>query len=156
LTVAQLAELWTTGELATQYPDHVRLKKPKQTANDKRVFAWMAEVRLPDAQKFGDRVVASLTLDDCDHVMGHLPPSAQASATRRQYAQALRKLLVYAVYPMRLLPALPIPKGWLPKIKSDKAKAWLYPAEDLALMQCTEVPLARRVFYGLLVREGLR
>src|SRR5208337_974438 len=76
--------------------------------------------------------------------------------SRRHYAQSLRKLLVYAVYPLRLLPVLPIPKGWLPKPTSDKAKGWVYPGEDLALMRCRKVPLPRRVFYGLLVREGMR
>ncbi|MGA7123876.1 MAG: hypothetical protein WBY94_27485 [Polyangiaceae bacterium] len=69
--------------------------------------------------------------------MAALPRSSQTPATRRHYAQALRKLLVYAVYPLSVLPALPIPKGWLPKGSSGKAKSWVYPSEDLALMKCT-------------------
>ena len=154
ITVAELAKLWTTGDLAKQYPDHVKVKKTSD--DDARILAWFGKVRTPDGSTFGDRPVASVTLDECDHVMGALPKSAQAPATRRQYAQALRKLLVYAVYPLRLLPAVPIPKGWLPKCGSDKAKAWLYPAEDFALMQYRDVPLVRRLLYGLLVREGMR
>jgi integrase len=154
LTVAELADLWTSGNLAEQYPDHVRAKRTSK--DDARIFAWLGKVRMPDGVAFGDRAVSSLTLDDCDHVMGALPKTAEAPASRRQYAQSLRKLLVYAVYPLRLLSALPIPKGWLPKGGNDKAKQWVYPSEDLALMQCKDVPLARRVFFGLLVREGLR
>jgi integrase len=154
ITVKDFADLWTTGELAKQYPDHIRIKKTSN--DDARVLKWLGKVRMPDGSTFGARAVAKVTLDDCDHVMGALPKTAETPSTRRQYAQALRKLLVYAVYPLRLLPALPIPKGWLPKGGNEKAKQWVYPSEDLALMQCGDIPLARRVFYGLLVREGLR
>ena len=154
ITVAELAKLWTTGDLTKQYPDHVKAKKT--SADDARLLGWLGRVRMTDGTTFADRTVATVTLDDCDHVMSALPKTAETPASRRQYAQALRKLLVYAVYPLRLLPALPIPKGWLPKANGGKAKQWIYPTEELALMQCKEVPVARRLFYGLLVREGLR
>jgi integrase len=154
ITVAELAKLWTTGELAEQYPDHVRVKRTSD--DDARIFARLGKMRMLDGLTFGERAVADVTLDDCDHVMRALPKTVAAPATRRHHAQALRKLLVYAVYPLRVLPAVPIPKGWHPKGGSDKAKAWLYPAEDLAVTQCREVPLIRRLLYGLLVREGLR
>ncbi len=153
-TVEQLANAWTSGELAQQYPDHVRVKSSSDA--DAAMLGWLGKVRLPDGSLFGSRPVSTITLDDCDHVMGALPKTAQSPASRRQYAQALRRLLVYAVYPLRLLSALPIPKGWLPNAASGKAKAWIYPSEDFALMQCGEVPLVRRLFYGLLIREGLR
>ena len=154
LTVSELATLWTSGDLARDYPDHVRAKKT--SAGDERLLGWLSKVRMPDGATFGDRAVATITLDDCDHVMGALPKTAETSSTRRQYAQSLRKLLVYAVYPLRLLPALPIPKGWLPKTRSDQAKQWIYPSEDLALMRHRDVPLARRLLYGVLAREGVR
>ena len=153
-TVEDLADLWTSGDLARQFPDHVRIKRSSDA--DERMFAWLSKIRMSDGTTFGKRHVASVTLDDCDHVMTALPKTAQSPSSRRQYAQALRKLLVYAVYPLRLRETLPIPKGWLPKARSDKAKAWIYPSEDLALMGCREVPLVRRLFYGLLSREGLR
>jgi integrase len=157
-TVKELADLWTSGDLAKQYPDHVKVKKPKQVRSDERMFEWFSKIRMPDGSLFGDRVVAdaTLTLDDLDHVMGTLPKGAETASTRRHYAQAVRKLLVYAVYPLRLLAAVPMPKGWLPSGASDKAKAWIYPTEDLALMQCPDVPLVRRLFFGMLDREGLR
>jgi integrase len=153
-TVSELADLWTSGDLARQYPDHVRAKRSSDA--DSRMLGWLGKVRMGDGSTFGERAVAEVTLDDCDHVMGALPKTAESPASRRQYAQALRKVLVYAVYPLRLRETLPIPKGWLPKARSDKAKAWLYPVEDLALMRCRKVPLVRRLFYGLLAREGLR
>jgi integrase len=154
LTVKDLAALWTSGELSKLYPDHVKLKRSR--ADDARIFKWLGKVRMQDGVPFGERVVSTVTLDDADHLMTALPSTAQTPATRRHYAQALRKLLTYAVYPLRLLTALPIPKGWLPKGKSDKAKSWIYPHEDLALMRQRSIPVGRRVFYGFLAREGLR
>lgn len=154
VTVEELAKDWTSGKLAELYPDHVKVKKT--SAGDATRFAYMNALRMPDGITFGDRDVAKLTLDDCDHVMRSLPDTTEAPASRRQYAQAIRKLLVYAVYPMRLRETIPIPQGWLPKNVSTKAKAWVYPSEDLALMRCREVPLARRLFFGFLAREGMR
>src|ERR1700722_14414343 len=153
-TIKELAEDWTTGKLAREYPDHVRVKK--STSDDVRMLKWLGDVRMPDRSKFGDRAVATVSLDDSDHVMSALPKTTQSSASRRQYAQALRKLLVYAVYPLRILPVLPIPKGWLPKGRSEKGKAWIYPSDDLALMKHGDIPVARRLLFGLLVREGMR
>ena len=49
-----------------------------------------------------------------------------------------------------------LPVGFLPKVKGKKATAFLYPSEDAQLLACTKVPLARRVLYGFLAREGLR
>ena len=155
-TVEDLADLWTSGELAAQHPDHVRVKRAGSSAADARMLAWLGNVRMPDGTTFGDRPVALVTLEDCDHVMGALPKTAESPASRRQYAQTLRKLLVYAVYPLNLRPVMPIPQGWLPNVRSDKAKAWIYPSEDLPLMQCREIPLVRRLLFGLLDREGMR
>jgi integrase len=66
------------------------------------------------------------------------------------------RLLALAVYPLELIPVSPLPRGFLPKVTRTKATAWLYPADDAALMACERVPLARRVLYGFLAREGLR
>ncbi len=154
ITVQELAKLWTDGDLARQYPDHVKAKKTRK--GDASRLAWLNKVRLPDGTTFGERAVTAVTLDDCDHAMGALPKTTETPAARRCYAQALRKLLAYAVFPVRLLTVLPIPTGWLPKGGNTLAKAWLYPSEDEKLMRYTDAPLARRIFYGLLVREGLR
>ena len=78
------------------------------------------------------------------------------SATRRQSARILGKRFHLAVYPLKLITASPLPRGFLPKVKRTKATAWLYPPEDAQLLACPDVPLARRVLYGFLVREGLR
>jgi integrase len=154
LTVEQLADQWTSGALAKQYPDHVKVKKnPNDDAN---MLRWLGKIRLPDGETFGERPVATITLDDCDHVMTALPKTAASSSSRRQYAQAVRRLLQLAVYPLRLIPSHPLPRGWLPRVGKPRAKGWLYPSEDYALMRYKEAPLVRRLFFGVLAREGLR
>ncbi|HEY2369950.1 MAG TPA: site-specific integrase [Polyangiaceae bacterium] len=154
MTIARLAELWYTGELATLYPDHVRVKRT--SADDRRLFKWMNLVRMPEGDTFGARTVASVTLDDLDHVMANLPKTTSTAGARRQYAQSLRRLFVYARYPLRLRDDLPVPTGWLPKTKERKAKAWLYPSELAALERDTRAPLWMRLVFGLCAREGFR
>ena len=44
----------------------------------------------------------------------------------------------------------------MPKIGKGKAKGWLYPDEDRKLLASAAVPLAWRVLYGFLDREGPR
>jgi hypothetical protein len=56
----------------------------------------------------------------------------------------------------RLIKVSPIPRGFLPKLGPGKAKGWLYPSEDRTLLASPAVPLAWRVLYGFLHREGPR
>lgn len=121
-----------------------------------RTFRRFGAVRMPGGRRFGELPIAGLTLDDCDHVMTHLPATTKASATRRHYAQSLKKLIAYSVSPLRLRESTPIPLGWLPKVRIDRAKSWVYPSEDADLMKCRDVPLAHRLLFGFLAREGMR
>jgi len=146
VTFRQLAKAWTSGELADKHPDHV---KSKRTADK-------------DAERFetlnktiGDVPVKAFSIADAELAMASLPKGL-ASATRRQYAQVMARALALAVYPLKLIPASPLPRGFLPKVRRTKATAWLYPSEDAKLLACADVPLARRVLYGFLAREGLR
>jgi integrase len=145
LTFAKLAGRWTGGDLARDYPDHVRVKK---SADDD-------EYRLEVLCKtIGDVPIASFKLDDAERAMRALPKHL-APASRRQYAQLVSRVLGLAVYPCRLITASPIPRGWLPKLGARKAFAFLYPAEDAELM-ASAVPLVYRLLYGFLAREGVR
>ena len=154
VTIATLSALWFRGDLAVRYPDHVRVKKT--AVEDARRFQFLNAIRLADGSTFGSRRVVDVTLDDCEDLMAALPETAEARSTRRNYALLVRRLLVIAVYPLRIRESLPIPTGWLPRARGDKAKSWLYPNEELALMQCAEIPLGRRLFFGVLAREGMR
>jgi hypothetical protein len=60
---------------------------------------------------------------------------------------------------LKLIRTSPLPRGWLPRLPSRgerRAKSWLYPDEEAQLLACVAVPLAFRVFYGFLSREGMR
>ena len=78
------------------------------------------------------------------------------STSRRQILQIIHRVLVLAVYPAKILASSPLPKGFMPKVSSDKAKSYLYPDEDAKLMACTAVPLLMRLCFGMLIREGFR
>jgi integrase len=111
----------------------------------------------------GDVRVDAFTLDEADQVMSSLP-AGHSSSTRRHVAQVIRRVLALAVYPARYIRENPVPRGWLPKVRQKHAFTHLYPDQDARLMACTEVdehgspkvPLLRRLFFGILAREGLR
>ena len=147
LTFQTFGERWTSGELARLYPDHVRAKR---SADDDA-----GRLRKHVYPIIGARALASLTLDDALEVLRRLPPELEA-ASRRHVAQAMARLFALAVYPCRLLAASPLPRGFLPKIAKKKAKAALYPDEEARLLACEAVPLAHRMLYGFLAREGMR
>jgi integrase len=146
VTVAEFGKQWRSGELHKLYPDHVKDKDSDRDGQLARLFVDPIIGTVP---------VSGLTLEHCDRVMAAIP-EGKASGTRRHVAQYLRRLVNLAVYPGKLRQDNPVPKGWLPRIKDAKAKECLYPSEDRALMACTAVPLARRLAYGFLAREGMR
>jgi integrase len=76
--------------------------------------------------------------------------------TRRQIAQVMHRILRLAVFPLRLIPANPLPPGFLPDKGPPKAKSCLYPDEDAKLLGSQRVPLCWRMLYGFLNREGPR
>jgi integrase len=147
LTFRAFGERWTSGELAREFPDHVRKKR---SADDdagrlsKHVYPLI-----------GDRALARVTLDDALEVLRRLPSTLEP-ASRRHVAQALSRLFALAVYPCRLLATSPLPRGFLPKIAKRKAKSALYPDEEARLLACEAVPLSHRMLYGFLAREGMR
>src|SRR5690606_26995205 len=50
----------------------------------------------------------------------------------------------------------PLPRGWLPPTNEVKARSYLFPMEDAAIMANEKVPLVRRLFLGICDREGPR
>lgn len=147
ITWAELGDEWTSGRLATKHTDHV--KRKKNVASDKRI------ARMYVNPKIGPFAVQDARLEDFELVMADLPARLKP-ASRRHVAQYMAKLASLAVYPCRLLQASPIPRGWLPKIGGRLAMQYLRPDEDRRLLECVDVPLVRRLFFGVLAREGLR
>ncbi len=147
VTVKAIGERWTSGDLSRKFPDHVRAK-----ASADHDVGRLERYVYPIAQ---DIPIADFTLDDAEAVMRTIP-AERSPATRRHVAQILHRLLSIAVFPLRLRASNPLPRGFMPKVGPAKAKGWIYPSEDAALLASPVVPLAWRVFYGFLDREGAR
>ncbi len=148
-TFEEVARLWTRGDLAKKYPDHVRTKrtaKDDEQRLEQHVFPHLRGV-----------AVSAFTLRHAERVMSALP-SALAPATRRQIAQTLHRVLKLAVYPLSLIPHSPIPPGWLPRVPkgAQKKQEVTYPQEHDRFLGCAAVPLEVRLFAGFVAREGMR
>lgn len=146
-TVQELGEQWTSGELHERWPDHVKKKRSARDDEERLrlyVYPLVGSVPLPEfSAAHADLVMASL-------------PAKLSPATRRHVAQVLSRVLKLAAYPCRLITATPLPAGFLPNVGKRKALSFLYPDEDRRLLSCDAVPLAYRVLYGVLAREGMR
>jgi integrase len=145
-TFADFAKDWTDGKLTERFPDHV----PKKDHDPDERF-----LRLYVNPHVGSVPLNEFTFDDAELVMANVPDGKSAS-TRRHIAQVVRRVLGLAVYPARHIKENPIPRGWLPKVKQSKAFTYLYPEEDRALLASADVSLVRRLFFGVLAREGMR
>ncbi|WP_437656732.1 tyrosine-type recombinase/integrase [Sorangium sp. So ce1182] len=154
ITFEQFGRLWTSGELANRYPDHVKLKRTAKADEGRlRMYVYPIIGNHPMSDFEGPAGVAL-----AEKVLEALPSVGPtfSKASRRQVMQAVNRLFVLAVYPAKLLSANPLPKGFLPKADTTKAKSYVYPDEDATLLACRTIPLVKRLFYGLLAREGFR
>lgn len=153
-TWGDVARRWTSGELHRLYPDRVPKKKSVR----------MDRARVKELEELvGDVLITDPAwLDHAEEAMRRLPERVQTTATRRQYAQCIRRVLELAVLPLRLIPANPLPRGFLPKIRQHRALQMPYPDEDAKLMaaepttEAAGVPLVHRLAYGFLARMGFR
>lgn len=147
ITVKKFGEQWTGGDLHRLYPDYVRKKKTSD--DDARLFDTYVYPLI------GAKPISAVTLDDGEDVMRSIPIE-HASATRRHVAQVMYRLFRMAVFPCRILEASPLPPGFLPRIKQQKAKVFLYPDEEAKLIRCADIPIQFRMLYGFMAREGTR
>lgn len=139
---------WTSGELHRKWPDHVRKKKSSED-DRRRLEAYVYPI-------VGDVPLREFSVSHAEAVMGALPREKLSKASRRHVAQAMNRILNLAAYPAKVIDKNPLPSGFLPKIGKPKAQSFLYPDEDARLLAHQEIPLAQRLFYGFLAREGMR
>ena len=146
VTFGDVARLWTSGELAKRYPDHVKAKRTADS-DQGRLNVLLKTI--------GPVPLKDFTREHAKQAMAAVP-SGRASATRRHYAQLISRVLTLAVWPLEIIAANPLPRGFLPSNASRKAKSFLLPSEDRALVSCADVPFERRLLYGFLARTGCR
>ncbi len=148
ITFEQFALRWTSGQLHHDHPDHVA---KKQSEGDENILKNRVRPLV------GPIPLVAFTLEDADRVMRELPaPPAISRAYRRAVAQVVHRVLSLAVYPAKIIKTNPLPKGWLPKIGRPKAKSFLYPKEEAALMANRAIDIRYRMLIGFLCREGMR
>lgn len=146
-TFRDVAEQWTSGEVAEKYPEHARFVS-SMSANEQRLRDYI----LPFV---GDIEMSAFAIGDALRVLEHLPKRL-APATRRHVSQIMYRVCALAVWPLRLIAVSPLPKGFVPKKPKPKARAFLFPDEEAKLLANTNADLQLRVLVGFLNREGLR
>lgn len=144
-TFRQIAQAWTSGELARDWEDYVAPKDPESRKEDAAVMATF----LP---ALGDKAVDELTDEDIDTAR-RLIPKGKHPNTRRKYLLRLRTVLRIAV---RLKFADKAPEIVIPRRKPSNLFGYLYPQEEALLIAHTGTPLLYRVLYGYLARNGCR
>jgi len=150
MTFQELARAWTSNTLANQYRGRVRVVDHEENIRRLERHIYPIVFR---SRPVAETPLNEFSLDLADHVLAQptLP-----SGSLRHVAQILHRVMKLAVYPARLLAQSPFPPGWLPPANATRERGYLYPSEDAALMQFTEVPLVWRLFFGFSAREGLR
>ena len=151
-TFGELANAWTSEELAKLYPSHVKRKKSEKSRQSDvgRLTKWI----LPDLGKV--RLV-DVRLDHAFEVMRKLPADMRPN-TKRHVAQLMNRVLNLAVFPCRILKVNPLPRDFKPHKGTPRVTAVLHPAEDAKLLAAPadQVPLCFRMLFGFLNREGCR
>ena len=146
ITVRELVERWTSGLVDAEHPG---------TGRGSKCARGNLLGHVPDA--ILDLRVVSVDLDDVLDLKRHLAQASGLAETTaalvlRQFSRALQ----VAVFPLRLRPDHPCPKGVVVRVESSTAKVFLYPLEERQFLTCEAVPLHRRVTVAFLHREGCR
>jgi integrase len=163
LTVRQLGEKWTSGELVKTYGNVNRLRVKAGAQIDAwclKANAYEVRTRGASAPAFGDLPLTSVTTDDVAKVMAALPAEHRSETRVKQYNR-LHRLFDLAIFPLRIRKdgSNPVTRYLRPSPDADKLFCFLYPSEVLALLRCSGdkgIPLARRVLYALAVYTGQR
>ena len=151
ITFQQFGELWSRGILHEMFP--VRVEKKSSAKDDasrlkKHVYPHIGHIQVRAFQ-------GTQALDWAEEVLSKMDAKSRGSA--RQVGQVINRLLTMAAFPgIQLIPQNPLPKGYVPPAKNDKAKTYLYPSEEAQMMANRGIPLTLRVFFGLCAREGAR
>ena len=148
-TFENFAKDWTSGKLHERFqsrePEERRQRRGRPSTSEK--------VRARTRRRDAARRLASRTLR-ARHVTSAAREEPDDAASHR--ASVPESVMTYATYPAKHIATNPIPARWLPKKAKPKAKAYLWPREDAALLSCVAIPIERRVLYGVLARRNAR
>ncbi len=147
VTFGELARDWCSGKLHERFPDDVqKLRTSEQNLQRLRKWVFPVLEHMP---------LHAITLAHAREVLAKIP-ATKSRATRKHIAQLMTRVLKFAVYPCEHIERQPLPAGFGGTKGKPKALTHLWPSEDRQLLACAEVPIANRLLYGTLAREGLR
>ena len=152
--------MWTSGELAIHFGKYVKKIDQSDNANrlERHVYPVIFQPIFVDEDttfvgfRIGDIPMSGFTMDHADYIINKTPNGLVPNV-----AAAIRRVCRLAVHPVKATKLSPLPHNWSPKKEGkDKEKSYLFPREELQLLNCTRIPLVRRVLYGFMTREGPR
>ncbi|HKP58655.1 MAG TPA: hypothetical protein VJV78_18165 [Polyangiales bacterium] len=156
-TVQDFGDQWTSGELYRRYGEIKKLK-PKASAEDDA-----SRLRAHVYPHIGTVPVGAVTEVMIEQCLGKAARIAAekrgkpwSAATKTQVYQVMHRLFDLAIKPGRLRTDNPVSEDLRPSKDAPKLYSFLYPVELVQLIGCTEIPLARRVYYVAAVYTGLR
>lgn len=147
-TFAAVVELWTSGKLYELDPDRV---KPQNERSRRQTVGYLA----PFLPVLGSKAFPEITDALIQQAKARIPKGLDPDS-RRLYLSRLRSVFRYAVKPLKLIATVPEEIADLPRVKKRNLFWFLYPDEEARLLGCTAIPLAYRVLYGWLSRNGGR
>lgn len=149
ITFGEVAELWTSGELARRYR---KVRDIAHENNRTRLRDYVLGVR-HGARMLRDVPIREVTRAHADAVLRQ----EQVSQTMVHHvAQVVARVLSLAVDPLALIAQSPLPRGWVPRPPEVQKSAFLFPQEVAQLLGCAEIPLVRRIFFAFALNEGIR
>ena len=157
-TFQQFATLWVTNALAADPRYAAYKKKLTHSATTRRTNPSLLA---PINRVIGHIPITRLTEADCRRAVapGNLPEKAESSSSVRAYYQILQTVLRVAMSPCGLLTQkqYPLPViGWLPPIGTPPSYPIIYPHDMARLLGNGDIPLWKRVLYGMALSEGPR
>jgi len=156
MTFREFGEEWTSGRLAERYKGRGKLKIKKSVRSDISLLKHLCAIEHSTLGTLGDVPMATFSRVDYEHALDHLPGRVRSNSTRRQYAQAMGRLLNLAVSPCHIRESSPLDKGDMPDVADRLEFQCLYPSEEAELQACERLPLDFRFAVGLAVRLGVR
>lgn len=157
-TFQEFASRWATNKLAED-PRYAAYKaKLTQSEENQRInLSRLAYIN----RTIGHIPITRLTLADCRRAVAieNLPKTSKSGTNLRQYYQVIQTVLRRAMSPCELITdkQYPLPvTGWLPPIDAPPSYAILYPRDAERLFGNHELPLWRRLLYGLSLTEAVR
>lgn len=139
---------------------------PRYSAYKEKVWLGEHSVRIcksllaPINRVIGHILITRLTEADCRRAVSpeNLPKRAKSGTTLRAYYQVLQTVLKRAMSPCGIITdkQYPLPRGWLPPVSAAPSFPLIYPRDMARLLGNAEIPLWRRVLYGMALSEGPR